>query len=56
MPDRAVEVRSRYVGAWASGFEIAETTHEGFRVRRQLDGALLPAVFRPDDVREVDRP
>jgi hypothetical protein len=55
MPERAIEVRSHYVGVWASGFEIAETTPDGFRVRRQSDGALLPGVFPPEDVREFDR-
>jgi hypothetical protein len=51
----AVEVRSRYVGAWGSGFEIAERTRDGFRVRRQSDGVVLPGVFPPEDVREVDQ-
>jgi hypothetical protein len=50
-----VEVRSRYVGAWGSGFEIAEKTPDGFRVRRQCDGLLLPCVFPPEDVREVNQ-
>jgi hypothetical protein len=54
--DHAVEVRSSYVGDWSSGFEIAEATRDGFLVRRQSDGALLPGVFPPDDVREVDQP
>ena len=56
MSHPAVEVRSSYVGDWSSGFEIAEATRDGFLVRRQSDGALLPGVFPPEDVRELDAP
>jgi hypothetical protein len=51
-----VEVRSRYIGAWAAGFQIAEETASGYRVRRLADGALIPGEFSCDDVRHADEP
>jgi len=50
-----VDVRSRFVGAWARGFEVAEVTPEGYRVRRLSDGSVLPDVFDFDDVRPEHR-
>jgi hypothetical protein len=47
----AVDVRSRYVGAWSSGFEVAEPVKDGYRVRRLSDGSVLPDVFTNEDVR-----
>ena len=47
-----VEVRSRFDRSWARGFEIAEILPRGYRLRRLSDGAVLPADFSPDDVRE----
>ena len=47
----AVEVRSRYLGTWTNGFELAERVDEGYRVRRRSDGSVLPGVFAPADVR-----
>lgn len=47
----AVDVRSRYVGAWSSGFEVAEPLKDGYRVRRLSDGSVLPDVFTNEDVR-----
>lgn len=52
-----VQVRSRFHdGVWARGFEVVEVVrqHDGdyYRVRRQSDGAVLPALFSPDDIRE----
>ncbi|MHB1503996.1 MAG: hypothetical protein ACYCTL_07595 [Acidimicrobiales bacterium] len=46
-----VDVRSRYVGAWSRGFEVAEHADGGYRIRRMSDGSILPDVFSPDDVR-----
>jgi len=37
-----VEVYTAFVDAWASGFEIADVVPEGYWVRRQSDGSLLP--------------
>jgi hypothetical protein len=50
-----VDVRSRYVGSWSRGFEVAEIVGESYRVRRLSDGRVLPAEFSSDDVR-VRRP
>jgi hypothetical protein len=53
-----VQVRSRYHdGHWSRGFEITEVLHrddrddEVYRVRRRSDGAVLPVLFDPEDVR-----
>ncbi|HUY63384.1 MAG TPA: hypothetical protein VMV14_02580 [Acidimicrobiales bacterium] len=51
-----VDVRSRFVGAWSRGFEVAEQVDEhGYRVRRLSDGSILPDVFEEDDVRPERR-
>jgi hypothetical protein len=50
-----VDVRSRYIGAWGAGFEIAEETGVGYRIRRLSDGALLPGDFLPDDIRRAEQ-
>jgi hypothetical protein len=47
----AVDVRSRYVGDWSSGFEVAEPLNDGYRIRRLSDGSVLPDVFTNEDVR-----
>ncbi|MEL7207602.1 MAG: hypothetical protein AAGK32_05125 [Actinomycetota bacterium] len=47
-----VEVRNNFDGAWAKGFEVAEVTELGYRIRRSSDGAVLPAEFTPDQVRK----
>ena len=46
-----VAVRDRYQGSWGNGFEIAETTDDGYRLRRESDAYLLPGSFSPRDVR-----
>jgi hypothetical protein len=51
----AVDVRSRYLGTWSRGFEVAEIVGDTYRVRRLSDGAVLPSEFSPDDVR-LQRP
>ena len=52
-----IEVRSRFDGSWVRGFEVAEEgtlgDQRGLRLRRRSDGALLPTLFSPDDVRLV---
>jgi hypothetical protein len=44
-------VRNRYQGTWVRGFEVAEFTPEGYRLRRLSDGSILPELFSRDDVR-----
>jgi hypothetical protein len=47
-----VDVRSRFVGSWSRGFEVAEQVAErGYRLRRLSDGTVLPDVFSDDEVR-----
>jgi len=50
-----VEVRRRFDAQWSRGFEVAELTDAGVRVRRLSDGEILPVVFDPDDVRKERR-
>ena len=49
-----VEVRGRFRGNWARGFEVAETTTEGYVVRRTSDQCVLPAQFDSDEVRSAE--
>jgi hypothetical protein len=51
-PGTRVEVRSRFDGRFANGFEIAEALTAGYRVRRLSDGSVLPVEFEPEDVRK----
>ena len=46
-----VEVRSRYRRSWSDGFEIVETTDEGYWLQRESDEYRLPRPFVADDVR-----
>ena len=46
-----VDVRRRFDGAWARGFEVCEQTDTGYRLRRLSDGSVLPVAFPPLDVR-----
>ncbi len=47
----AVEVRNRFDGHWARGFEVVRGTDDGYRVRRHSDGLELPAAIARADVR-----
>jgi len=49
--DVQVEVRSRYDGQWTAGFQVAERTEQGYRLRRLSDDTVLPVEFSPDEVR-----
>lgn len=56
----SVEVRSSFLqDHWASGFEVADLVRledrELYRLRRCSDGAVLPTLFDPEDVRRVPR-
>ena len=50
-PGTKVDVRNRYQGTWVRGFEVAEVTDDGYRIRRLSDGSVLPELFSRDDVR-----
>jgi hypothetical protein len=60
-PGTRIEVRSRFDRRWARGFEVDACVdeHTGrppqYRVRRRSDGAVLPALFVDDEVREERR-
>jgi hypothetical protein len=46
-----VDVRNRFQGTWVRGFEVAEVTDDGYRIRRLSDGSVLGELFTRDDVR-----
>ena len=50
-----VEVRSRFIGTWSRGFEIAEHRDNCYGIKRLSDGSLLPDGFDPSDVRPERR-
>ena len=50
-----VEVRGRFDGSWARGFEVIEASAEGYWLRRVSDGSRLPVPFSVDDVRKERR-
>lgn len=54
-PGTAVDVRNRFDGRWARGFEIVAHDRLGYRVRRLSDGRELPSVFEPNDIRLRER-
>jgi hypothetical protein len=49
-------VHTRFDDSWSEGFEIAEVTGDGFRVRRLSDGTVLPGVTSASDVRPSPHP
>ena len=58
-PDRAalapgapIDVRTRYLANWSSGFEIISVHDDEVHVRRLSDGGELPLLFSDDDVRK----
>jgi hypothetical protein len=50
-PGTKVDVRNRFQGTWVRGFEVAEVTDGGYRIRRMSDGSVLGELFSRDDVR-----
>ena len=54
-PGTPVEVRNRFDGRWARGFEVVSGDALGYRVRRLSDGRELPSVFGLDEVRPRER-
>jgi len=56
-PDRplpigcVVDVRTRYLGQWSGGFEVADNVRGGCRIRRSSDGSVFADVFQWSDVR-----
>jgi hypothetical protein len=56
--DTMVEVRCRFGDRWVDGFEVCETiptdAGERYRLRRRLDGTILPELFAARDIRHVE--
>ena len=50
-----VEVRSRFVGSWSRGFEVADHTDGRYRIKRLSDGSILPDEFDTAEVRPERR-
>ena len=50
-----VDVRSRYLGGWSHGFQVAEHVAGGYLIRRLSDGSILPDVLGHDEVRSDPR-
>ena len=45
-PGTHVEARSSLDGSWQPGFQVAEVTETGYRLRRESDGEVLPELPR----------
>jgi hypothetical protein len=56
--ETAVEVRCRFGDRWVDGFEIFEVLHDHlgahYRLRRRVDGAVLPELFEAADIRHIE--
>lgn len=50
-----VEVRQRLDGRWTRGFVIENANEDGYILRREHDGIVLPERFTRDDVRHERR-
>jgi hypothetical protein len=50
-PGMPVEVRTRYLSSWTTGFEVISVDGDQVELRRQSDHATLPATVAADDVR-----
>jgi hypothetical protein len=48
-----VEVLNSFCAAWSAGFEVAEATPSGYRVRRLSDRYVLPVEFVAHEVRQA---
>jgi hypothetical protein len=58
-PDTAVEVRCLFGDRWVDGFEICEVIKDNgadirYRLRRRVDGVVLPELFDAADIRHVE--
>jgi hypothetical protein len=50
-PGMPVEVRTRYLSNWTSGFEVVSIDGDRVGLRRQSDQVILPVTIAVDDVR-----
>jgi hypothetical protein len=56
--EQAVEVRCRFGDRWVDGFEICDIVNDSsgvrYRLRRRIDGVVLPELFDAADIRHVE--
>jgi hypothetical protein len=50
-PGTPVEVRTRYLSNWTSGFEVVSIDGDRVGLRRQSDSVILPVKVAATDVR-----
>jgi len=50
-PGTPVEVRTRYLSNWTSGFEVVSVSGDRVGLRRQSDSVILPVMVAVNDVR-----
>ena len=53
-PGMPVEVRTRYLSNWSSGFEVVSVDGDHIGVRRLSDSVILPVTIAVDDVRPCE--
>lgn len=46
-----VQVRNRFDGSWARGFEVYQSRRNGYLLRRLSDRHVLPTTFGPPELR-----
>ena len=46
-----VQVRNRFDGAWARGFEVYQSRRNGYLLRRLSDRHVLPTTFTSPELR-----
>ena len=47
-----VQVRNRFDGSWARGFEVYQSRRNGYLLRRLSDRHVLPTTFSPPELRQ----
>jgi hypothetical protein len=56
-----VDLHTNFTDSWVCGFEIAALVPDGYRIRRESDGSLLPGYTSEADLRyspqtSIERP
>lgn len=50
-PGTVIEVQRRFDHGWARGFSVERIDEDGYTVRRESDGSVLPVTFPAAEVR-----
>lgn len=50
-PGADIEVKTRFLASWTTGFQLAAIDDDGVWIRRRSDGAVLPVSVPFTDVR-----